>query len=287
MTWMPRWLRDCLTAVLFCCPLTISTCAYASGHDESHEALTYQCASEELDIELRLHEAATATVQLRADLFPYCLTTTDLSHCQDEFCRESALDNCLAGSLLAWSYGDGGSQVAGAAVTHSYVGAGTFVVQVDVKSGQAVLPGARCDLTLHPSRVIASVAVSYPDAVQALAVGDRFSVDVDIATTSGVGVVTDFGFDESTVLSMNAKLFKIISAQSDPADIREIRPGENLWSGRFTVEAMAEGAGHVGVPMQYRVNDQPRTQHARKRIVVGVDPVSSILPIIRSLLEIH
>jgi hypothetical protein len=261
--------------------------ASAAGHDESNMALTYQCASEEVDVELLLHEAATATVQLRADLFPYCLTTTDVSHCQDERCREAALDDCLARSMLEWNYGDGGSQVAGATVTHSYVGAGAFVVNVDVKSGQSTLPGASCDLTLHPTQVIASVAVSYPDAARTFAVGDRFAVNVDIATTVGVGILEGFGFDESDVLSMDSHLFKITSLESAPAEITAIPPGARIWSGRFTVEAMAQGVGHIGVPMHYRVNGQAEAGHVRKRIVVGVDLGSRILPIFQHLLEIH
>jgi hypothetical protein len=273
-----------MTAVALCCPLNFVATAHASEHDDAVAALSYQCTGEEVDVYISLDDAATAAVRLEADLFPYCLTTVDVSHCQDESCRESAVDACLADSILEWDFGDGSGWSGGATVTHGYGGAGVFALNVSVKTGQAALPGATCELTLRPTQVTWALKVLYPDLSRPLAVGDRFEVSFAVTTTLGVGGVEDFGFESPGVLTIDSSLFAITSSSQPAIVTGSIGPGESIWSGSFVVEALAEGAGLVGVAMHYVAEDASRFGHARARVVVGVDPVSGILPVVHYLL---
>lgn len=285
MTWMPRWMQGCLAAVFFCFPIT--TLSDPSDHAGEAAALTYLCTGEEIDIDIRLDDAGSATVRLEADLFPYCLTTVDASHCADEACRESALDACLADTVLEWVFGDGGMQRAGASVTRTYGRAGDFSISVGIGSGESTLPGASCDLTLQPTRVTWLSEVVFAGALRELAPGDRFEVAISVATTTGVGTVKDFEFVLPGMLSVDTRLFSIVMSSEATASLAEVGPGEGIWFGRFVVEVLGEGAGHVALPMRYRIDEDVTLATARERVVVGPDPLGAFLPILEYLLEAH
>ncbi|MCB1774330.1 MAG: hypothetical protein KDI88_11990, partial [Gammaproteobacteria bacterium] len=221
------------------------------------------------------------------DLYPYCLTSVDVSHCADETCRESLLDACLADTRIEWAFGDGSVQEAGASVSRSYGRAGVFSIGVGIRSGESTLPGASCELTLRPTQLGWSVDVLRNAATPELTPGDRFDVSVSVAATSGVGIVQDFAFVQPDILSVDTRLFGIVMPPEPIAEVVEAGPGEGIWSGRFTVEVLAEGAGYLELPMRCRADGEVAVATARVRVVVGTDPAGVVLPVVHYLLGIQ
>jgi hypothetical protein len=246
-------------------PLTLSAtgrvpdCPDVDAPAAETSIIDVECRLEELGIAVTPDDAVEGAVLFSADLYNFCDSRVDASHCADEDCYEAAVDACLQSTVIDWDFGDGTLLRGSTRERHVFAAAGVYRMTADIDAAHGRFPGGACTLSLAPPGVRVDVrpvgAKSVISAAGELArkasLGDRFEVEVEVRTTAGFGLVQDIDFTAVEGLRLDSGVFTVASAPLLPTAASTHPANTRVFAGVFVVEAVGEGTAAIDAPVSF------------------------------------